>query len=279
MTAKILPLLPLCHTYVEPFAGSAAILFAKKSSPVEVYNDIDGGLVNFFRIIANPKDFEQFYHQVALLPYARSLYYESRNTWKDIIDPIERAVAWFVVARQSFSGILGSSWSNSITFSRRGMSGSVSSWLSCIEGLPEIHQRFQRVQIEQVDWQDIFKRYDTPETLFYCDPPYVHNVRTSDGGEYKHEMTNDDHKNFISVLLKIQGMAIVSGYEHEIYKPLENNGWVMHKFHTACYAACKTKASGIQGKGSAIKKSPRTEILWCSPRKQKGKDYDERDIF
>ena len=177
MTKKLLPYITEHHTYVEPFGGGASLLFAKDPSPVEVYNDIDEGLVNFFRIIADPRTFRKFYHRVEVLPYTRAEYNRCRATWSNCKDPVERAVRWFVVARQSFSGSFATSWGSAVTASRRRMAQTCSKWLSVKDMLPEVSQRLRRVQIKQQDWRTILERYDTPETFFYLDPPYVASAR------------------------------------------------------------------------------------------------------
>jgi len=265
MAAKILPVLAKYphKRYVEPFGGGASILIAKPPVELEVYNDLDSGLVNFFKVLAGEEQFQRFYRRVALLPYSRELWKEYRDTWQDRGDPVEKAARWFVVARQSFAGDWGGSWGSDVTCSARIMAGVCSKWLSTIQLLPQIHARLQRVQIEHADFRDILRRYDTPETLFYCDPPYVESTRKSH--KYSIEMTNDDHRDFVQLLLNLQGHAVVSGYAHEIYQPLEDAGWKRIDFETACHAAGRTRAIGILGKGAAKRTHPRVETLWCSP--------------
>jgi len=259
MTKKLLPLIPEHKTYVEPFGGGASLLLAKKPSPVEVYNDVDSGLVNFFKVLSDPKLFERFYRKVAVLPYSRELYNECRESWQECEDSVERAVRWFVVARQSFSGRFGASWSFAVTKSARGMAGRASWWLSAIEQLPEIHTRLQRVQIEHNDFRKVIKAYDTPETFFYLDPPYVHLTRSS--SRYQHELSDADHKDLIELLKNIKGKVLLSGYDNPLYEDL---GWHKKQWQTVCHAAGKTRAAKIQGKGSAKKMQPRTECVWMN---------------
>ena len=262
MTAKLLPLIVPHHTYVEPFGGGASLLFSKSPSPVEVYNDLDGGLVNFFRVVRDERKFEQFHRLASLTPYARAEYNFCRETWQSCEDDVERAYRWFVVARMSFSGDFGHSLSTVVTASNRGMAETCSKWLSCIEMLPQVHARLMRVQIEQSDWRVILGRYDTPETFFYLDPPYPASTRSS--GEYQHELTLDDHADLVTVLLSIQGNAMLSCYWHDVYEPLVAAGWMRHEWNTACYAAGRTRATGIQGDGSALAMQKRTETVLAS---------------
>jgi len=262
MLAKLLPLLPECHTYVEPFGGAAWVLLNRAPSPVEVYNDINGELVNLFKVLADPEAFERFHRRVALLPYSRTLWREYRETYQEQTEPVERAVRFFVTIRQGFSG-QGGAWSFSVTASNRCMASHVSSWLSCIEGLAQLHQRLQRVQIEYADWRCILDTYDTPVTLFYCDPPYVPGTRRSGG--YKHELTTEEHTELVERLLGVRGMVALSGYLNDIYRPLEDAGWERTKWETACDAVGRTRDTGVRGLGVALAKQPRVECLWRNP--------------
>ncbi len=272
MVKKLLPLITKHHTYVEVFGGGASLLFAKPPSPVEVYNDLDGGLVNLFRVLRDPDQFEQLHFLASMTPYAREEYNFCRETWQECNDPVTRAYRFFVVARMSFSGAFAQSFSSVITASNRGMAGTVSKWLSTIDGLPEVHARLMRVQIERQDFRTIIERYDSPATLFYCDPPYISTTRK--GGKYNHEMSEQDHENLVGSLLKIQGKAIVSGYAHPIYNPFTENGWRRKDFATACYAVGRTKATRVQGEGAALSKHSRIETVWIS-----GNDDFERSIL
>ncbi len=266
MSKKLLPLLPRCHTYVEAFGGGASMLFAKHPSPVEVYNDLDGGLVGFFRVLRNPEQFKEFHRLVSLTPYARREFLDCRDAWKTETDPVTRAYMWFVVARISFSGEFGASMSTSVTSSHRGMASTVSKWLSIIDLLPQIADRLLRVQIEQADFRIILDRYDTPETLFYLDPPYV--LSTRKGGKYEFELSDKDHADLVSLLLNLKGRAMLSGYAHDLYAPLEAAGWERKDFKTTCYAAGRTRASGLQGGGAVLEKQARVETVYMNYKMQ-----------
>jgi len=264
MAAKILKLFPPHRVYVEPFGGGASLLFAKKPSPVEIYNDVDSGLVDLFRVLRDPTRFEQFQRLVSLTPYSREEYCFCRETWEKCDEDIERAYRWFVVARMSFGGRFGRSWGFAVSKSSRGMSSECSSWLGAIEGLPQVHGRLMRVQIEHSDFRRIIATYDTPETLFYCDPPYMPATRKSGG--YRHEMTAEDHEELVALILGVKGMALLSGYRHSAYDALERAGWQRHDYGTTCSAAGRTRATGIRGKGAMLRMQPRTESIWISPR-------------
>lgn len=272
MTSKLLALLPVHTRYVEPFGGGGSLLFAKPPVAVETYNDIDGGLVNLFRVVRDPELFPEFCRRVQLTPYARQEYDDARTWWKDPANesapPLERACRFYVIARMSFSGSFGASWSSVVGASRRGMAESCSKWLSSLAGLPAIHARLQRVQIENADWRVILQRYNGPGYLCYCDPPYVHETRVS--GKYLHDtMTIEDHAELVAALLAYDGSVMLSGYDHPVYAPLTDHpDWAKHTFETVCYAAARTRATGLQGKGAVLANQPRTEIVWVRDQNQ-----------
>ena len=263
MVKKLIKLLPPHKVYVEVFGGGASLLFAKEPSDVEVYNDIDSGLVNLFRVLRDPLKFKLFYRYVYLTPVSREEQKYCAETWQQCINDVERAYRFFVAIRQSFSG-KAQSWSFSVQSSNNKMAATCSRWLSTIQQLPEIHERLIRVQIDNKDFRELFKTYDSEDTLFYCDPPYIHETRR-DKNSYNHEMTNEDHKDLVNILLNVKGKVLLSGYRHDIYKTLEENGWKRKDFKTACHATGRTRQTGIIGKGTALEKQPRIESVWLSP--------------
>lgn len=265
MLGKLLPVLENAphRYYAEPFGGGASVLMAKRPAAVETYNDLDGALYEFFMTLADDAAFEAFYRKVAVLPYSRQLYDECRATWQQQETRPERVWRWFVVARMSFGGRFGASLGTGVTKSKGGMAETTSEWRSILDILPAIHDRLTRVQIENAPALTIIERYDTPETLFYCDPPYPLDTRKAGG--YKHEMTVEDHAALVAALLKIKGKAALSCYDHAVYAPLAAAGWQKLDWQTACHAAGRTRASGIQGVGAALRMQARTETLWCSP--------------
>jgi len=267
MVTKLLSLVPPHKIYVEVFGGGASLLFGKTPSPVEVYNDLDSGLVNFFRVLRDPEMFAKFHSLVSLTPYSREEYNLCRASWEECDDEIIRAYRWFVVARMSFGGHFAHSWGNVVTTSCRGMASTCSQWLSTIDMLPLIHERLMRVQIENADFRNILTRYDTPDALIYCDPPYVPDTRRD--GRYKHEMSLQDHSELVEILLKVKAMVILSGYRHSIHTQLEQAGWERKDYETSCHAAARTRASGILGNGSGKRMQPRVESVWINPQAQK----------
>jgi len=221
----LLPLLPPCHHYCEPFAGSAAVLLNRVPSAVETYNDIDGEVVNFFKVLRNNR--EELVQAIALTPFSREEFAAAVSLPREAIGEVEQARRFFVRARQARTGLAQTAslgrWANCKNTSRSGMSGVVSRWLGSVEMLPLIAERLLRVQIENRPAVDIVQLYDDPGTLFYCDPPYVHGSR-GDSKAYSYEMSDAQHTKFAQVLNLCKGKVAVSGYASPLYDKLYK-GW------------------------------------------------------
>jgi DNA adenine methylase len=217
----LLPLLPECHHYCEPFGGSAAVLLNRAPSPVETYNDVDGEVVNFFRVLREQKD--ALLEAIGLTPFSREEFELAISGPVEGISDVERARRFFVRARQVRTGLAQTAssgrWANCLLTSRAGMAGAVSRWLGSVEGLAEIAQRLLRVQIENAPAIDVIKRYDSEQTLFYCDPPYPHASR-GDSKAYAYEMSDDEHRALAAVLKGVKGKVAVSSYQCELMDEL-----------------------------------------------------------
>ncbi len=246
----LLPLLPPCHHYCEPFGGSAAVLLNRPPSPVETYNDIDGEVVNFFRVLRD--DSERLMRAITLTPFSREEFALACEI-DPALDPVERARRFYVRARQVRTGLAQSAslgrWANCKTASRAGMAGVVSRWLGAIDDLPEIVARLLRVQIENRPAIEVIRLYDAPGTLFYCDPPYAHGTR-SDTKAYAYEMSDDDHCQLASVLNSVQGLVAISGYDCA----LMNDLYPSPKWHK--HVAAPKTIHSTKGK--------RTEVVWLN---------------
>jgi DNA adenine methylase len=263
----LLPRIPEHAVYVEGFGGSGALLFAKSPATVEVYNDLDSGLVHFYRVLRDPELSKQLAYALTLTPYSREEFFHAKENWPAEEDPVERARMWFTVARNAFaSSFETGGWRRSTGATARGMAHVVSAYWSSIEMFPELTQRLQGVQIENVSYDQLIRNYDSPNTFFYFDPPYVLSTRTG-GKQYKHEMTLEDHNDFIRNCLSIKGKVLISGYDHEIYKPLTDNGWRRDEIEVATTAglskplALQQRLTGEKVYGNSEK---RTEVLWMN---------------
>ena len=259
----LLSLMPPHTHYVEPFGGGASILLNKPAVEVEVYNDVNRGLVNFFRVVADSDYFAKFLGRVSMLPVSRELYEEHCRTWAGIHEPVEQAVRWYYVARQSFGGMFGKSWASTVETSMGGMAQTAAAWKSALEALPEIHARMSRAQIECSDWRVILDRYSGPGWLACCDPPYVTGARRAGG--YAHELQDKDHRELITSLMRYDGAVVLSGYDSALYAPLKEAGWDVCEIEVVCSAAGRTRASGLQGVGKAKERQKRVEVVWRNP--------------
>jgi len=244
----LLPLIPPHRCYVEPFGGAAWLLFAKEPAPVEVYNDIDGGLVRFFRVFRDPEKFFRFWTLACLTPYAREEFERCRDSWEDEEDDVIMAWRWFVAVQQSIS-VGMRSWSYG-----RGKKRAMS-WRGILKRLWECHERFRMVQVEHLDALDCIERYDTPDTLFYADPPYPLSAR-SGSRSYRFEMTDEQHVALRDLLMRVKGMVILSMMPNKIYSPLRRAGWTGKRVRVATTACVVEKGS---------KRKRRIEEIWLNP--------------
>ncbi|HKV85773.1 MAG TPA: DNA adenine methylase [Ktedonobacterales bacterium] len=247
----LLPLLPDAHHYCEPFAGSGAVLLNRQPAPVETFNDLDGEVVNFFRVLREQK--EQLVEAIGLTPFSREEFFLALNIDVDVatLTPLERARRFFVRARQVRTGLAQTAslgrWANCKNTSRAGMGGAVSRWLGSVETLPEIAERLLRVQIENRPALEVIALYDSETTLFYCDPPYPHESR-GDAKAYGYELTDDEHRALAQSLSSVKGKAAVSGYRCDLMDELYTGWRLVEALTKNCHSS----------------KKPRTEALWMN---------------
>ena len=247
----LLPLLPTTRHYCEPYGGAGSVLINRRPSQIETYNDIDGEIVNFFQVLReNPKDLIRL---IDLTPYSRKELEKSLDI-DDSLSSLERARRFFVKAKQTSGGNCQTSsigrWGFVVNHSRRGMAQRVSAWLSH-EDLEKIALRLIRVQIENDAAITVIERYDSPDTLFYCDPPYP--LESRGGSAYKHEMNHSDYLKLSELLHSIQGKAAISGYECEIMRELFGDWYIIKN---------DPKTTVVnRGRGDDTLK---TEILWTN---------------
>ena len=205
------------HTYVEPFGGAASVLLNKEPAVVEVYNDLDGRITRLFRVLRDSG--EEFRRRITLTPYSEVEFADAAGLAEG--DEIEQARRDFVRWRQSVGG-RGDAFSYTLHRVRRGMADVVSGYLSAIdEQLPLIVERLRRVQLVCRPALDVIRKWDGPETLFYCDPPYLHNTRNPTSIDvYGCEMSEDEHRELAKALGACRGKVVVSGYPSSLYDEL-----------------------------------------------------------
>lgn len=243
----IISTLPPHDLYLEPYCGGAAIFFRKWPSKIEVLNDLNGDVINFFTILRTRT--EELVRAVNLTPYSREEYLLS---YEPCDDPLEKARRFYVCSRQSFGAFANrkTGWRTQKNWNR---GRSISAEWQRLEGLLMAAERLKEAIIESDDALSVIQRYDTPKSVMYVDPPYVLSSRS--GGKkrkrYSHEMTDDDHRALADVLHQVKGAVLLSGYDSPLYRELYEGWHVLQKSTTT------------NGNSSA------TEFLWISPNAQK----------
>lgn len=239
---------PKHRIYLEAFGGGASVLLNKPLADVEVYNDLDLRITRLFRVLRDQG--EGFLAKVRLIPYSQ-VEFEAAVPYPPGSSDLDMAICDFVRWRQSFGG-KGQSWSYTTSRARGGMAGDVNAWWTAIDHLPEIINRLRRVQILCQSAFEAIPRYDHPEGLVYCDPPYVHSTRETHSRRVYHtEMEDEEHRELAKLLRKCKAKVIVSSYPSALYAEVYN-GWCLITFDIANHAA------GGRQKGRE------TECLWMN---------------
>lgn len=239
MADWIISQMPPHTTYLEPFFGSGAVLFSKDRSLIETVNDLDGEVVNLFRIIRErPEDLA---HEIRWTPHSRQEYYES---YHDSENDLERARRLVVRLWQGRGGKTAhrTGWRSMIE-----PNGPMPAkeWIEFPNKISSIAERLQGVQIECQPAAELLLRYQRPDVLIYADPPYMHSTRTTTS--YRYEMTDLDHGELLDVLNDHPGPVLLSGYAHPLYD------------ERLKYWQRETRRA--KAEGGAI----REEVLWINP--------------
>ncbi len=207
LVPKILPLIPEHTSYIEPFAGGAAILFAKPKSKVEVINDTNSEVILFYKVVKTR--FAQLQKEIRATLHSRELHRKAKFIYEHplLFSDIERAWALWVNSVMSYSSILGSTWScgfDSATTEKKVHSKKLSF-------TKELAERLELVQIESRDALEVILTRDNPTAVFYCDPPYVGTSCGHYGG-----YTRDDFEKLLKVLAKIKGKFLLSSFPSDL---------------------------------------------------------------
>lgn len=247
MTDWIISNFPLGYekmTYCEPFCGSCAVFLNKKRSVIETINDLDGWVINLFKVIRERP--EELARLIELTPWSRQEYKQSYVMTGDSLEDARRFMVrmWQAIGSKT-SDITG--WRNNI----QDLNGNVNQW---VNGLPKRiievswrlrHTKGHQVNIENQDAFKLLGRYARPYVFIYADPPYVRSTRSN--RLYKYEMTDDQQHIQLLEILKIHpGPVLLSGYDNQIYNDLLD-GWHKEYYKANC-----------EGGRS------RTEVLWMN---------------
>lgn len=204
----ITDLLPYRKVYVEPFGGSGAVLLARKSCPLEVFNDRYAGVVAFYRVVRDEQKLSTFLERLRTIVHAREEFRWCKDTWQNCTDDVERAARWYYMTMCSF-GSLGRNFG-------RATSGKNTMASKIRNKFPEfwpLHDRIKDVMFENQDWQQMVTDFDQEDAVFYMDPPYL----TAYRGTYKHEMNDDEHRYLLDTIMSMDAFVAVSGFANELY--------------------------------------------------------------
>ncbi|MDE2020865.1 MAG: DNA adenine methylase [Patescibacteria group bacterium] len=213
---------PPHRIYTEVFGGAASVLLRKPRSYAEVYNDLDGEVVNLFRVLQEPQKAEILENLLRITPFARSEYELAKLPCEGEVERARRLIIRSFMGFGSNSSKLGSKSSFRSNTSR---SGTIPAhdWANYADALPAIIARFRGVVIENRDAIKVLLAHDSPETLHYVDPPYLHETRSS-RHRYDFELREGDHVKLAETLKTLSGMVILSGYPSALYDDLYR-GW------------------------------------------------------
>lgn len=237
--------MPAHKCYVEPFGGAASVLLRKARSHAEVYNDMDGEVVNVFRMARDRGP--ELMRALTLTPFARAEFEES---YEPTDCPLEWARRTIV---RSFMGFGSNSVSakNGMTgfraASRRSGTVPARDWMNYADAFDDLIERLRGVVIENRPAIEVMQAHDGDDTLHYVDPPYVHDTRGDLRHGYRFELSDDDHRALAAALRGLAGRVILSGYPSPLYDELYGD-W-----------------QRIERKALADGALARIEVLWLSP--------------
>lgn len=249
----IVSLMPPHRVYIEPFFGAGAVFFAKPKVRHELINDLDGMVVNFYRVLRDRPD--DLVEALRLTPYARDEYNACKAGYEEeTVDEVERARRFFATVSMSVAAVTGKADGFACSM-KTGGSRQVAT-ANKIDRLAGIAQRLRTVAIENVDARRLIETHgDSADCLIYCDPPYVHAARSGETSGYRHEMTDDDHRSLAEVLHATPATVLLSGYHSDIYDEMYDD-W----YRTETRAFSSTR-SALEGAGVD---HTRIEVLWSN---------------
>jgi DNA adenine methylase len=238
----LMTLFPKHRVYVEPFGGGASVLLRKERSYSEVYNELDGEIVNVFRVARDHG--AAFQQLLALTPFSRDEFIAAHAPTDD---PIERARRTVI---RSFMGFGSNSIQRASGFranSNRSGTTPAHDWANYSDVFGNLVERLRGVVIENRDALDVLTTHDSTETLFYVDPPYVSTTRDK-GADYRFEMDDAAHAKLAERLKGLRGYVVLSGYACDLYDRELFTEWP--RFER------KHLADGAR---------VRTEVVWINP--------------
>ncbi len=254
------------HTiYVEPFGGAASVLLRKTPTAAEIYNDLDGRLVNLFRVLRDVDKAADLKRRVELTLFARAEFDWAYGIPADDVDDAHRMIVLSFMGHGSDSTTrtCRTGFRSRLSDNRALPSQAWSTWHRSI---PEFADRLRGVVIEQCPAAVLIERFARPDTLFYVDPPYLPETRSAIANGrakthgYRHELTAADHEELLALLDRTEGMVVLSGYPSELYDDMLS-GWTR-----------------VETRALADGARPRTEVLWLNPACLRALDEDRAQL-
>lgn len=263
----ILGFFPPHKTYVEPFGGAMSILLLKDQVGAECYNDLDGQVVNLFRVLRDVDRALELQRRIALTPFARAEFDWSYEAPVDDIDAAHKLIVRSFMGHGSDSATRGcrTGFRSKLTDGRVLPAYEWATWSDCI---PAFTRRLRGVLIENRDGLEVLQRMDHVDTPSYVDPPYVHSTRSVLVGRsskthgYRHEMNEDQHRALAAVLHGLTGMVVVSGYPSDLYDTELFPTW-----------------ERFERRAMADSAKVRTEVVWLNPACSAALERSRGDLF
>lgn len=243
LASWIVSQMPEHEVYLEPFFGSGAVLFNKPAARIETVNDIDGNIVNLFKVIREKPN--ELAHAIEFTPYSRSEYYQSFELLEKELSDIERARVFLMRCWMARGGKTSdrTGWRHNID---PVTINALPDWNGLPNTILEATKRLKNVQIENQDATILIQRYNRDDCLIYADPPYLLSTRTK--RHYAHEMKNNEHEELLKSLNSHKGFVLLSGYDSNLYNDLLPGWRKISKMATTEAATLKQ------------------EVLWMNPK-------------
>lgn len=254
MAPWLMQFFPPHRVYVEPFGGAASVLMLKPRSRAEVYNDLDGDVVRIFRLLRDPGSALELQRRVALTPFARDEFERSYETPDDDLDAAHKLIVRSFMGHGSDSATRGCRTGFRAKISDGGRVLPSAEWSRWSDSIPAFTDRLRGVLIENRDAAEVIARMDSPSTLFFIDPPYVHSTRSALTGRsgkthgYRHEMDDEAHRALADLLHQVRGMVVLCGYPSPLYDDELYPDW-----------------ERFQRTANADHGRQRTEVVWLNP--------------
>lgn len=248
---EILPHLPYRHTWVEVFGGSGVLTINRQPSPLEIFNDRYAGVVAFYRVLRDPELVERLIKRLELTVHSREEFYWCKETWEECQDDVERAARWYYMIETSVINKMDA-------FARSTHSPLGIALQDQLRAFHIIHRRFKKIIVENLDWSMCLRDFDGPETVFYCDPPYL----DTDGGSYVHKFSKQDHIQLLNQIQSTRGFVALSGYENELYDSYKWDDRITWKTFTTARVQAFTDTNHLIGMEDTLKTLRTKEVLW-----------------